>query len=82
MNPFTQAGCPCHEDQQLIASKYGTAAASPADRRALERLLTEFATALALGQLSDEAAAEVRGYLRRHLERIRTLLGPGAAARG
>lgn len=57
-------------------------AASPADRRALEAVMAEFAATLALGHLSDPAAPEVRGYLRRHLDRMRTLLGPAAGARG
>lgn len=71
--------------RDLIAAgalRSALAATSPADRRALEALMAELAAALALGQLSDLAAGEVRGYLRRHLERMRTLLGPGAAARG
>ncbi len=59
------------------AQKNGARAAkeSPPDRRAMEAALSEFAAALALKQLNGAAARHVRGYLRRHLQRMRTLLG-------
>jgi hypothetical protein len=59
------------------AVKSGARAAkkSPPDRRAMEAALAEFAAALALRQIDGPAARPVRGYLRRHLERMRALLG-------
>ncbi len=59
------------------AVKNGAKAAkkSPPDRREMEATLGEFAKALALKQLDGPAARHVRGYLHRHLERTRALLG-------
>ena len=48
--------------------------ASPPDRRAMEAAIAELAAALALGELDDSTATIVRGYIRRYLERTRTLL--------
>jgi AcrR family transcriptional regulator len=50
------------------------AAKKPTDRREMEAAISEFTTALALGKLDDALARAVRGYLRRHLDRARTLL--------
>jgi hypothetical protein len=50
-------------------------AKNPADRRAMEASMAAFATAVALGQVDDRIARLVRGYLRRNLDRSRTLLG-------
>ncbi len=53
----------------------------PPDRRALGESMAAFATAVALGHADDSVARQVRGYLRRNLERSRNLLGgtaPGA----
>lgn len=54
---------------------------TPPDRRTMEGAMSAFAIAVALGHLDDPVARHVRGYLRRNLERSRTLLGgliPGA----
>ena len=54
---------------------------NPPDRRAMEAAMSAFASAGALGQLDDRVARHVRGYIKRNLERSRTLLGgliPGA----
>jgi hypothetical protein len=51
------------------------AAKNPANRRAMEASMAAFATAVALGQVDDRIARLVRGYLRRNLDRSRTLLG-------
>jgi hypothetical protein len=59
------------------AQKNGARAAKkpPPDRRAMEAAIAEFAAALALKQIDGAAARHIRGYLRRHLERMRALLG-------
>ena len=47
----------------------------------MEAAMSDFAIAVALGQLNDPVARHVRGYIRRNLERSRNLLGgliPGA----
>ena len=48
--------------------------ASLLDRPAMEAAMAELAAALALGKLDDASAEAVRGYLRRYLDRTRTLL--------
>lgn len=56
-------------------------AKTPPDRRALEASMSAFATAVALGQVDNSVARQVRGYIRRNLERSRNLLAaslPGA----
>lgn len=56
-------------------------AKNPMDRRAMEAAMSTFATAVALGLLDERAARQVRGYIRRNLERSRNLLSglmPGA----
>jgi hypothetical protein len=50
-------------------------AKTPPDRRAMEAAMAAFATAVALGEVDDRVARHVRGYLKRHLERSRSLLG-------
>jgi len=47
----------------------------PPDRRAMEAEMATFAATVALGHADDSVARHVRGYLRRNLERSRTLLG-------
>ncbi len=37
--------------------------------------MAAFATAVALGNADDSVARQVRGYIRRNLDRSRTLLG-------
>ncbi len=44
------------------------------DRRAMEAAMAELAAALVLGKLDAASAETVRGYIRRHLDRARTLL--------
>ncbi len=53
----------------------------PPDRRAMESAMGAMAIALVLKRLAGPGAELVRGYMRRHLERMRTLGGgmiPGA----
>jgi hypothetical protein len=50
-------------------------AKNPPDRRAMEAAMAVFATAIALGNVDESVARQVRGYLRRNLERSRNLLG-------
>jgi len=50
-------------------------AKSPPDLRGMEAAMSAFATAVALGQLDERIAHQVRGYIRRSLERSRNLLG-------
>jgi hypothetical protein len=50
-------------------------AKNPPDRRGMEAAMSAFATAVALGQLDERIARQVRGYIRRSLERSRNLLG-------
>ncbi len=59
------------------AQKTGARAAkkSPPDRRSMEAAIAKFAAALALKQIDGAAARHVRGYLGRHLARMRSLLG-------
>ena len=64
-----------------IARATRASAKTPPDRRAMEEAMATFATAVALGHADDSVARQVRGYLRRNLERSRKLLGgtsPGA----
>ncbi len=48
--------------------------ASSLDRPAMEAAMAELAAALALGKLDPASAETVRGYMRRYLDRTRTLL--------
>jgi hypothetical protein len=41
----------------------------------MEAAMAAFATAVALGHADDSVARQVRGYIRRNLERSRNLLG-------
>ena len=58
-----------------LARATRAAAKSPPDRPELEAAMSVFATAVALGNADDRVAGQVRGYLKRHLERSRNLLG-------
>jgi hypothetical protein len=40
----------------------------------METAMAEFAAALAIGRLDADVAEQVRGYLRRYLDRMRTLM--------
>lgn len=51
---------------------------TPPNRRAMEAAMSELASGVALGKIAGPVADEVRGYLRRHLERIRALFGMGS----
>jgi hypothetical protein len=55
----------------------GAKAASqdPPDRHAMEAAMSELAAALALGRVARVPARTVRGYMRRHLGRMREYLG-------
>ncbi|HXW85561.1 MAG TPA: hypothetical protein VEJ86_14240 [Candidatus Binataceae bacterium] len=44
------------------------------DHRTMESAVTEFATALALGELDATASRLIRGYLKRHTDRLRATL--------
>jgi hypothetical protein len=70
-------GLPRKSTKLRAGAKSGARAAkkSPPDRRAMEAAVAEFAAALALKQIDGALARHVRGYLRRHLERMRALLG-------
>lgn len=54
----------------------------PPDRRAMEAAISELAAALVLGQLARGPARTVRGYLRRHLGRLREYLGDASPSQG
>jgi len=58
-----------------LARATRAAAKSPPDRREMEAAMSVFATVVALGNADDSVARQVRGYLKRHLERSRNLLG-------
>ena len=58
-----------------LARATRASAKSPPDSRAMEAAMAEFATAVALGNVDESVARQVRGYLRRNLERSRNLLG-------
>ena len=58
-----------------LARATWASAKNPPDRRAMEAAMAEFATAVALGNVDESVARQVRGYLRRNLERSRNLLG-------
>jgi hypothetical protein len=47
----------------------------PPDYHAMESAMGELAGGVATGKIVGPVASEVRGYLRRHLERIRALFG-------
>jgi hypothetical protein len=70
-------GLPRKSTKLRAAAKSGARGAkkSPPDRRGMEAAIAEFAAALALKQIEGALARHVRGYLRRHLERMRGLLG-------
>jgi hypothetical protein len=58
-----------------LARATRASAKNPPDLRAMEAAMAMFATALALGNADESVARQVRGYLRRNLERSRNLLG-------
>jgi hypothetical protein len=58
-----------------LARATRASAKNPPDRRAMEAAMAAFATAVALGDVDESVARHVRGYLKRHLERSRNLLG-------
>ncbi len=51
-------------------------------RKEMEAAISELASKMVLGKLADADSAELRGYLRRHLDRMRTLLAPGLTVLG
>ena len=51
-------------------------------RKEMEAAISELASKMVLGKLSNADAAELRGYLRRHLDRMRKLLAPGITVLG
>ncbi len=58
-----------------LARATRASAKNPPDHRAMEAAMAEFATAVALGKVDESVARQVRGYIRRNLERSRNLLG-------
>jgi hypothetical protein len=50
----------------------------PPSRRGMEAAMSELSAGVALGKIAGPVANEVRGYLRRHLERVRVLFGAGS----
>ena len=58
-----------------LARATRASAKNPPDRRAMEAAMAAFATAVALGEADESVARHVRGYLKRNLERSRSLLG-------
>jgi hypothetical protein len=58
-----------------LARATRASAKTPPDWRAMETAMAAFATAVALGKVDESVARQVRGYIRRNLERSRNLLG-------
>ena len=58
-----------------LARATRASAKNPPDRRAMEAAMAAFATAVALGEADESVARHVRGYIKRNLERSRSLLG-------
>ena len=58
-----------------LARAIRAGAKNPPDRRAIEAEMATFAAAVALGHADDGVARQVRGYIRRNLERTRKLFG-------
>jgi len=58
-----------------LARATRASAKNPPDRRVMEESMAAFAAAVALGDADDSVARQVRGYIRRNLDRSRTLLG-------
>ncbi|MGB8412886.1 MAG: hypothetical protein WCE23_08675 [Candidatus Binatus sp.] len=58
-----------------LARAIRASAKNPPDRRAIEAEMATFAAAVALGHADDGVARQVRGYIRRNLERSRKLFG-------
>jgi hypothetical protein len=58
-----------------LARAIRAGAKNPPDRRAIEAEMATFAAAVALGHADDGVARQVRGYIRRNLERSRKLFG-------
>ena len=56
-----------------LARALRASAKTPPDRRAIEAEMATFAAAVALGNADDGVARQVRGYIRRNLERTRKL---------
>jgi hypothetical protein len=58
-----------------IARGVKAASIAPANRREMEAAVSDLASSLALKRLENGPARAVRAYLRRHLARMRELLG-------
>ncbi len=58
-----------------LARATRAAAKSAPDRRAMEAAMAVFATAVALDEVDEKVARQVRGYIKRNLERTRNLFG-------
>jgi len=63
---------------QAIDRGFRAANEATPDRRAMEAEMSALAKATALGILQGPLADIVRGYLKRNLERMRSILGMGA----
>ena len=60
--------------RKTLGSGVRAAAKKIPDHRGMETAITSFATALALGELDPTAARLIRGYLKRHMDRMRATL--------
>ncbi|MGC2495571.1 hypothetical protein [Candidatus Binatus sp.] len=58
-----------------LARATRASAKNPPARRVMEEAMAAFATAVALGTVDESVARQVRGYIKRNLERSRNLLG-------
>lgn len=63
------------EPQLKSAIAESAAVAARGDRRAMEAAMANLTSLVVLNQATDTVSHVVRGYVRRHLERIRALLG-------
>ncbi|MGH7949875.1 MAG: hypothetical protein ACREQF_11660, partial [Candidatus Binataceae bacterium] len=72
---LARRGAPGDAITRAVARGAHAASRDSPDRREMEAAMAELAAALALQQLGRGPARTVRGYMRRHLERMREYLG-------
>jgi hypothetical protein len=61
--------------REAIEGGVGASDEEPPDLNGMEAAMGELAGGVATGKIVGPVAAEVRGYIKRHLERIRALFG-------
>jgi hypothetical protein len=61
--------------RETLESGVAASDEEPPDYNAMEAAMGELAGGVATGRIAGPVASEVRGYIRRHLERLRTLFG-------